>query len=92
MVDSPLLQQVPDLLRSLDAAVEHAAGALERRDPWGLINAADRMADRAVAFGLHALSDLALCLKEAAQQRDFDTAAQLLPELRAEVARHRRNG
>lgn len=90
MVDSPLLQQVPDLLRSLDAAVEHAAGALERRDPWGLINAADRMADRAVAFGLHALSDLALCLKEAGQQRDFDTATQLLPELRAEVERHRR--
>ncbi len=92
MVDSPLLQQVPDLLRSLDAAVEHAAGALERRDPWGLINAADRMADRAAAFGLHALSDMALCLKEAAQQRDFETAAQLLPELRAEVARHRQNG
>lgn len=89
MVDSPLLQQVPDLLRSLDATVEHAAVALAREDAWGLVNAADRMADRAVAFGLHALSDLALCLKEAAQNRDFDAAAQLLPDLRAEVDRHR---
>lgn len=92
MVDSPLLQQVPDLLRSLDAAVEHAGKALEQRNPRGLISAADRMADRAGAFGLHALSDLALCLKEAAQQGDFETSAQLLPELRAEVARHRHAG
>ncbi|MCH5276598.1 MAG: hypothetical protein J1E80_02060 [Desulfovibrionaceae bacterium] len=92
VVHSSLVQQAPDLLRVLTSSLEQADSALERRNPQDLINAADRMADQAAAFGLHALSDVALCMKEAAQRDDFETVAQLVPELRAEVARHRRDG
>lgn len=92
MVDPPLLQQLPDLLRDLNAALEHAGSALEHRNAENLMSASDRIADRAVAFGLHALPDLALCMKEAAQRGDFEAVAQLLPELRTEVERHRRDG
>ncbi len=88
MLDSPLLQELPDMLRGLNAALEHATDALTRRDAFALTGAASRMADRARAFGLHALCDAALCLEEAARLEDWDTVAQLLPDVRAEIDRN----
>lgn len=90
LIEPLLVQQIPELIRSLDAAMEHAHTAFANQDAWALSSAAARMADRAVAFGLHGLADLARCTEEAARHGDLESAGQLLPEVQAEIERNRR--
>lgn len=80
---------VNSLIRELDAAMQSASQAFERRDSVAVAQATGRIIRESETVGLRLLARMASCVERAAQENDMNALSDLLPELALAVERNR---
>ena len=87
IVDYPQ-SAMPNLALCLRGTIPSVEAAIAARDTEALHKAARNLSSVAKMFGIHTLSDMADFLEQASQKQDFETVAQLIPELQNEMERN----
>lgn len=80
---------IPGLLSSLDESMDDLRRAFNKADTRAVEKAAERIAVRADNYGLRVLARMARCVERAANARDREALANILPDLETAVERNK---